>query len=245
MASTNIEPVETDRSAVHAALSQNGFAYVESFSDMDDCQDYLTTYLGLGQTMEQPGGHHAYEVRARPDGDAQSSSRSTNELNPHVEGVNYPDLPRYVALLCVRQARSDGGTTMLSNVEERLRNLDADLRRDLTTPRDFGLPPNADERTIAPIVEFDDDGGVRHFRYSENQLLYGDTHAVLHGSASPPILAKPWLRAFCREVRKWHETSHIQIRMHDRSLLIFDNRLLHSRTRFTDRARVLIRFWIR
>jgi hypothetical protein len=233
----------------HEELSARGWTVLtaDEFAD-----DVVGTLQEFGTIIPQFNGQTAFAITRKPGYEDLPYSQSMNRIGPHTEAPVYGPPPRYLALHCHHQATCGGGHTglvdgyqllaLLERTEPQLHNWLAE------TPVEFvatAKPGEAAQRRVKEyILTPTEDGDI--FRFSYNQFHYGDVNpskedlrqSLVANSSSPLARFAVLGEAYFIE----HSTP---VLIPDGSLLIWDNwRMIHARSRYTDPARNLTRYWL-
>lgn len=226
-------------SPFYARLDDHGYVVVPDVNEQASAEELIHS---IGDVLPQYNGVLAHEVTYRPGHDDKAYSQSANTIFAHTEAPGWNPSPAYLALLCHRQARCGGGHTDLLDVRKLVGALDtADLA--LLTEAELTFPgPDAGVRTRMLTT---DAAGRTVARFSYNLLTAGDydpaLDADIEDAALPLGAAGRRLAAHVRDL--FHEL-RTSVLIPDNGLLIWDNqRMLHARSQYEDRARHLTRFW--
>ncbi|WP_051033687.1 TauD/TfdA family dioxygenase [Rhodococcus sp. JVH1] len=220
-------------------LEEDGYVVVHDVPDRVAAAEVVGS---LGDLVPQYNGLLTHEVTYRPGNDHRAYSQSANTILAHTEAPGWDPSPAYLALFCHRQARCGGGHTDL-----------LDIRRlvDALEPAEVALMTDAELTFPGP------DGGVRTtmldadgtgrtaLRFSYNLLTASDYDP--HHDADVDDVRLPLGRAGRRLAHRVSDLFHelrTRVLIPENALLIWDNqRMLHARSEYADRARHLTRFW--
>ncbi|MHC8304359.1 TauD/TfdA family dioxygenase [Pseudomonas sp. PB3P13] len=230
-------------------LAARGWAVLtpDEFAD-----DVVGTLQEFGQIIPQFNGQIAFAITRKPGYEALPYSQSMNGIGPHTEAPVYGPPPRYLALHCHQQATCGGGHTglvdgyrflaFLQRTEPALREWIDD------TPVEFvatAKPGEAAQRRVREYILTPTENGDI-FRFSYNQFHYGDVNpseadlqqSQVEDSSSP-------LARFAKLGEDYFVQHNTPVLIPDGCLLIWDNwRMIHARSRYTDPARHLTRYWL-
>lgn len=132
-----------------------------------------------------------------------------------------------------------------------METLDDSTRRRLTSENiDFAGSRFPDqERSLAvrsPILSLASNGKPI-FRFSYNAFYYEDLHPVIEsegGRESPT--GNPFLKELATQGLQFFRSNCDEVLVPENGLLIWDNhRLLHARSKYDDKARHLVRYWVK
>jgi alpha-ketoglutarate-dependent taurine dioxygenase len=211
---------------------------------------------GFPTSTDQRTGRVAWDVRARPAGQAQAEfvtfSERVGGADMHTDSSFYPMPEEQFLLYVVAAARCQGGESLLLDVDD----IERELQRSAAgraacallgeTPLPFRVPSvyaaqeQGVEYHLASVFE-----RPAHLRGGLAMRWRYD--ALLKGLAARPDLDGPALRAALELVNEVVETRAPRFcrRLPDDTLLWTDNhRALHGRARYSDPARHLIRIRI-
>ena len=233
----------------HEELSARGWTVLTA-DEFDD--DVVGTLQQFGPIIPQFNGQTAFAITRKPGYEDLPYSQSMNGIGPHTEAPVYAPPPRYLALHCHQQATCGGGHTGLVDGYRFLALLERtepQLHQWLVeTPVEFvatAKPGEAAQRRVKEyILTPTPDGDI--FRFSYNQFHYGDVNpskedlqqSLVANSTSPLARFAVLGEAYFLE----HNTP---VLIPNGCLLIWDNwRMIHARSRYTDPARNLTRYWL-
>lgn len=199
--------------------------------------------LKLGLYIRQDHGELRYLVEASGAFANTSSSKSANSLQPHTEASNYPDPPKYVALWCDRQANCGGGQTTLADGRQLFQMLDASDRITVTDQDIHFGDPSRTIHSVGKVVTLQS-GEPTLIRFSYNLLRHGLYDPVVSNDevdcAPGSRLAK-----VAESLLHLFTLQNLAIDIRQNGLLVWENfRMLHSRRRYRDQRRRLIRYWL-
>jgi alpha-ketoglutarate-dependent taurine dioxygenase len=227
-------------------------ASIPSLSNEERKGLFLTIASLNGELLEQnAAGEKLVEVfdRGRSLGSGARYHQTNASGVLHSDSPQWPDVPDYVALLCVRSALEGGESTFISAYSV-LRRLDESrpglveaLRADFMFDKrgDFrdGEPPV----TVAPIARTVD--GRLHFRYLRSYIDSG--HRLMGAPLSPgPVEA---LDALDEVLAR--EDLVVTLKMEPGDIQLLNNHfVLHDRWPFEDhdepeKRRLMLRAWLR
>jgi alpha-ketoglutarate-dependent taurine dioxygenase len=222
-------------------LKQKGVLYLPHAAINADWLDNLAL---LGAIMQR-GISGVQQIKPIENSDKRSFSLSFDALNPHTEGpyLNHP--PRYLVLHGIHPASCGGGLTSFCDGYALFKHLPIHLQ-DLAA-KDYAFPVmDREGNTVAdgikaPILE-NRHGLSPILRYSENLLRYGryclDGHKQLTGDLLATELAD--------RVATYYRQTATTLRIAQGDILILDNhRILHARTAFQDKERLLEAVWLK
>ncbi|WP_238847307.1 TauD/TfdA family dioxygenase [Nocardia arthritidis] len=234
--------ITDEKSFSETALADTGHALVTELRNEGEAVHLLES---LGSIIPQYDGKVRHDVTYQPGYQDQSYSRSTNTIRAHTEAPGWtPEPPRYLALYCHRQDRFGGGHTDLLDGEvlrERLPAAELDLMAAM--PITF---PGRNGSITAPMFETHADGR-KLLRFSFNLLTSGSYEAKLTEPTPDPadLPAGAAGVSLAHQVSALFDEFRTRILIPENGLLIWDNqRLLHARSEYSDRARHLTRFWL-
>ena len=233
----------------HEELAARGWTVLTA-DEFDD--DVVGTLQQFGPIIPQFNGQTAFAITRKPGYEDLPYSQSMNGIGPHTEAPVYAPPPRYLALHCHQQATCGGGHTGLVDGYRFLALLERtepQLHQWLVeTPVEFvatAKPGEAAQRRVKEyILTPTPDGDI--FRFSYNQFHYGDVNpskenlqqSLVANSTSPLARFAVLGEAYFLE----HNTP---VLIPNGCLLIWDNwRMIHARSRYTDPARNLTRYWL-
>ena len=233
----------------HEELSARGWTVLTADELADDVAGTLQQF---GPIIPQFNGQTAFAITRKPGYEDLPYSQSMNGIGPHTEAPVYAPPPRYLALHCHQQATCGGGHTGLVDGYRFLALLERtepQLHQWLVeTPVEFvatAKPGEAAQRRVKEyILTPTPDGDI--FRFSYNQFHYGDVNpskenlqqSLVANSTSPLARFAVLGEAYFLE----HNTP---VLIPNGCLLIWDNwRMIHARSRYTDPARNLTRYWL-
>jgi len=228
-------------SLTRAVLDEHGYALIRDVGDQDAAAELLRE---IGELIPQYHGTLTHEVTYRPGNEGRSYSQSVNTILAHTEAPGWDPSPAYLALFCHQQAQCGGGHTDLLDVESLLPELDqAQLALLTEAELDFPGPAPRPVRTALLRTRAD---GKRLLRFSFNLLTSGDYDPPLD---STPAADRLPLGEAGRELAHFVSDKFQRLRQSilipDGALLIWDNqRMLHARSSYADKARHLTRFWV-
>lgn len=233
------ESLRYDFSDILGELTNKGYALVERNGGQGHAIKILQK---LGTLIPQYHGALEHEVMYRPGFDDKAYSQSNNTILAHTEAPGWSPSPRFLALYCHKQAQCGGGHTDIFDLQELLPLLNKDEQSLLESiPLHFPGPGGGATRKI---LETDRLGSV--LRFSFNLLTSGEYDPPLDNIVSHqslPLGKKGFDLA--------HKINNIFIKncssilIPDDALLIWDNqRLLHARSKYEDKNRRLVRYWI-
>jgi alpha-ketoglutarate-dependent taurine dioxygenase len=229
----NITYEDLEEGAFENALARDGYAHASGFPDEFDYERFLRR---LGRFVPQYDGRLVWSIKAEARYDDVYHSLNTKELMPHTECYEFEgDPPRYLALWCLVPSQDGQGRTTLADGYEFVETLsDAERRHLARREFEFVSTPGLKSMelgTVArhPLIEERSDGGpILRFSY----------HCINHEE-------DPVLLSVRERLLEFFERMHVAVDYERGDLLVWDNhRVLHSRTKFTDRRRHLRRVWI-
>lgn len=214
--------------------------------------DVVGTLHDFGPIIPQFNGQMAFAITRKPGYEDLPYSQSMNGIGPHTEAPVYGPPPRYLALHCHQQATCGGGHTGLVDGYEFLAFLERtepELRTWIDeTPVEFvatAKPGEAAQRRVKEYILTPTEAGDI-FRFSYNQFHYGDVNpskedlqqSLVANSSSP-------LARFAVLGEEYFVQHNTPVLIPDDCMLIWDNwRMIHARSRYTDPARNLTRYWL-
>jgi len=233
----------------HDELSSRGWTVL---TPAEFAYDVVGTLQAFGQIIPQFNGQTAFAITRKPGYEALPYSQSMNGIGPHTEAPVYGPPPRYLALHCHHQATCGGGHTGLVDGIEFLAFLERtepELREWIDdTPVEFVATAKPGEVAQTRVKEYiltpTEDGDI--FRFSYNQFHYGDVNpseedlqqSKVTNSSSP-------LARFAMLGEEYFIQHNTPVLIPDGCMLIWDNwRMIHARSRYTDPARNLTRYWL-
>lgn len=220
-------------------LDQWGFVVVHDVGDLAAAEEVVRS---VGELIPQYNGRLTHEVTYRPGNDHRAYSQSANTILAHTEAPGWNPSPAYLALFCHRQARCGGGHTDLLDVRRLIGALDADELA-LMTDAELHFPgPDGGARSTMLSTGA---SGETVARFSYNLLTTSDYDPTFGADVDPSRLplGEAGRRLAHRVSDLFHEL-RTGVLIPDGALLIWDNqRMLHARSEYTDRARHLTRFW--
>lgn len=209
-----------------------------------------TALARFGAIVPQYNGEDTWDVRMKPGFEKVPYSQSLNGIGPHTEVPVGNPPPRYLALHCHRQARCGQGHTHLADGAAFCRSLDADLQRyihDVPVQFTATLKPGEKSRQTLSVPIMSEESGRQIFRFSYNQFRYGDVNPsedALTDVSQQPDHTGPLAR-LATLAAAYFESDAQPVLIPDGHLLIWDNhRLIHARSRYSDPARHLTRYWL-
>ncbi len=234
-----------DYETARRQLRIQGYALLGPFEDAHTSRAFIE---GAWPLLPQYDGEYVYHVRARPEYDNLPLSQGRLAIGPHTEGIAYETPPRYLALHCLHQATCGGGHTNLYDGHRVLGELaPSELEFcktelfEFLTSGSFGTEKLNCSRK--PIVQFSSEGELQ-ISFSDNFFRWGDLNPTDlaagpdQGSDRPEArVVKTFLSACDR--------AEIKILIPENVTLVWDNyRMLHSRDRYTDPGRHIVRYWM-
>jgi hypothetical protein len=221
-----------DICALQDDLAKSGFSYQEGLPDGFDFPGELSR---LGPLIPQYSGELVRDVAPDPDmPDGLLSAYSTDAITPHTEWYEFAGRPpRYVALWGVFPARGPGGETLLADGYRFLETFaPADQRRMRTDSQRWRSTPTLARYGVGRLV--------RHpilEPHPQTPILRFSTHDLIADSEFAASYIATGLGFFAEH--------HLTFKIAENAVLIWDNwRMLHGRTAFTDRRRLLRRVLI-
>ena len=233
----------------HEELSARGWTVLapDEFAD-----DVVGTLQEFGPIIPQFNGQMAFAITRKPGYEELPYSQSMNGIGPHTEAPVYAPPPRYLALHCHQQATCGGGHTGLVDGIEFLAFLehtDPELREWIDdTPVEFVATAKPGEPAQRRVKEYiltpTEEGDI--FRFSYNQFHYGDVNPSReHLQQSLVTNSTTALARFAVLGEAYFVEHNTPVLIPDGCLLIWDNwRMIHARSRYTDPARNLTRYWL-
>jgi alpha-ketoglutarate-dependent taurine dioxygenase len=215
------------------SLARDGYLYID---DLPSDVDHYQFAQNFGKLLPQYDGRTLWSIKADPKFDDTYHSLNTKALFPHTECYEFAGLPpRYLALWCVTPAGCGGGLTTLFDAWAYFQGLPPAVREKLTG-RQFrfrsstGIQKSGLERSaLHPFWETAPLGNPL-VRFSANNVDFEDQDDVRDAAQGM--------------VKKFDENCW-SFRWSPGAFLIWDNhRVVHSRTKYTDRARELRRVWL-
>jgi alpha-ketoglutarate-dependent taurine dioxygenase len=212
-------------------LCRDGYFYLETLPDGVDYEAFIEHF---GVICPQYGHKRIWDLKPEPGMDDVYHSNNTQPLVPHTECYEYPGIPpRYLALWCIRPARTQGGATLLSDGYGLLQELSEREREQLMrqTYR-FTSSAGLKRRGISltaehPLLELRADGEPI-IRFSSNHIAADERD--------------PLIGRFRERVNQYFRAHHVSVKLERNALLVWDNhRMIHSRTGFADKHRHLRR----
>jgi alpha-ketoglutarate-dependent taurine dioxygenase len=219
--------------AFRELLDVNGYVYVDGVPDAFDHGEFLTQ---LGPLMPQYDGEVVWSIQAQPRFDNLYHSLNNQALRPHTECYEFDGTPpRYLALWCVVPPSDSGGTTTLADMYGFLGTL-TDDERALLDRRQYQFVSSAG------VQDMELGRVARHCvvtrRPDDSQLVRFSCNCVAD--------ADDFLSDIQKRVVGYFDAHHVSVKYERNALLVWDNhRMVHSRTAYEDRARLLKRVWIR
>jgi Taurine catabolism dioxygenase TauD, TfdA family len=224
---------------VRSELAKNGYALVRCLTNQAAAEQFLRN---IGDIIPQDNGLFVHDVIYRQENDNRSYSQSSNTIHVHTEAPGWDPSPAYVALFCHRQARCGGGHTDLLDIQRLVTALDsADLALLIEEELTFPGPDGGIRTTILRT----DASGRAVTRFSYNLLTTGYYNPPIgpHGDADSLPLGNVG-RDLAYRVRDLFQELRTSVLIPENALLLWDNqRMLHARSQYKDRARHLARFW--
>lgn len=224
---------------VHSELEKNGYVLVQPVANQAAAEKFIRN---IGDIIPQYNGLLAHDVTYRQQNDNRSYSQSSNTIHAHTEAPGWNPSPAYLALFCHRQARCGGGHTHLLDIRRLVTALDyADLT--LLTSVELTFPaPNGGVRTT--MLRTDASGRtVARFSYNLLTTAYYNPFIGADVEADSLPLGNAG-RNLAHRVRDLFQELRTSILIPENALLLWDNqRMLHARSQYEDRARHLTRFW--
>jgi hypothetical protein len=233
----------------HEELSARGWTVL---TPDEFANDVVGTLHDFGPIIPQFNGQMAFAITRKPGFEDLPYSQSMNGIGPHTEAPVYGPPPRYLALHCHQQATCGGGHTGLVDGYEFLAFLERTepaLRTWIDeTPVEFvatAKPGEAAQRRVKEYILTPTEAGDI-FRFSYNQFHYGDVNpskedlqqSLVANSSSP-------LARFAVLGEEYFVQHNTPVLIPDDCMLIWDNwRMIHARSRYTDPARNLTRYWL-
>jgi hypothetical protein len=221
-------------------LDRDGYVIVPGMIDQTAAEAYLR---GVGDLIPQYNGSLVHQVTYRPGNDDRAYSQSANTILAHTEAPGWNPSPAYLALYCHRQARCGGGHTDLLDVRTVAAELDADDLA-LMTDREMFFPGPGGGTTTTMLSTAPSGRTVARFSY--NLLVAGDYDPALEVAvdAARLPLGEPG-RSLAARVSDLFRRLRTSVLIPEHAVLIWDNqRILHARSQYEDRARHLTRFWV-
>lgn len=207
----------------------------------------------FGTIVPQYDGADTWDVRMKPGFEKVPYSQSLNGIGPHTEVPVGNPPPRYLALHCHRQARCGQGHTYLADGAAFCASLDDALQRfvhDVPVRFTATLKPGEVSRQSLAVPIMSREAGRPVFRFSYNQFRYGDVNPseeALSDAAQQPDPGGPLapLARLAALATAYFEADAHPVLIPDGHLLIWDNhRMIHARSRYSDPARHLTRYWL-
>lgn len=206
--------------------------------------------MNFGHIVTQFNGQETFEVTLKPGFDKLPFSQSKNSIGPHTEAPVYNPPPKYLALHCHRQAKCGNGHTLLADGFKFYQSLSPALRQWAEQNEiEFSATtlPGSGERRIHHAKILEENNGVKVFRFSYNQFLYGNVNpsesdlAVVcqqHKEETP-------LSSITALGEKFFCENMIKILIPENSMLIWNNQwFMHARSQYKDPRRHLTRYWL-
>lgn len=220
-----------DIAAIRRLLNSEGYVYLTSISD--GC-DYLAELSKVGTPIPHQGNDYVKEIKPDPRAAAETySSSNMKKLQPHTEWYEAAGVPpRYVALWCVREARGEGGETVIADGYRFLKEFSAQDQQLLQecqyewygVSNLSGGPPDATPHH--PILERHPDGLIMRYSTQLLQRVKDDSLASLYIAGGA----------------RFFEAQCISVSITRNSVLLLDNwRMMHARRAFSDPERHLRR----
>lgn len=205
--------------------------------------DWLNDLSQLG-TFMQRGMNGVQQIKPIEHSAKRSFSLSFDALNPHTEGPYLKRPPRYLVLHGIHPAGCGGGLTSYCDGYALLKQLPMHLQD--FAAKDHAFPVmDREGNTVAdeikaPILE-SRHGHSPVLRFSENLLRYGryclDEQKQLTGNLLATELAD--------RVAAYYRQAATTLRIAQGDILILNNhRMLHARTAFQDKERLLEAVWL-
>jgi hypothetical protein len=237
-------PIEVSRTAlpVPAALKtldRDGYVVIPHLVNQAAAEEYVRQ---IGDLIPQYNGSVVHQVTYRPGNDGRAYSQSTNSILAHTEAPGWNPSPAYLALFCHRQAQCGGGHTDMLDYSIVMDALGPDERAMLTDRPIFFPGPDGGLTTTMLST---DDTGRTVLRFSYNLLTYADYDPTLDVEVDPARLPLGAVgRALAAKVSDLFLALRTRVLIPENALLIWDNqRMLHARSQYRDKARHLTRFW--
>jgi alpha-ketoglutarate-dependent taurine dioxygenase len=231
--SNKIRYGDPENGTLEHVLAQDGYARVAGFPDGFDYESYLGR---LGEFVPQYDGRLVWSIRADSRYDDVYHSLNTKELMPHTECYEFEgDPPRYLALWCLVPSSDGLGQTTLADGYEFIRTLSDSERRYLSSREfEFVSTPGLKSMELGTVARH----RLIEKRGNEPPILRFTYHCINHGD-------DPVLLSIRERLLEFFDRTHVAVDYDRGDLLVWDNhRVLHSRTKFTDRRRHLRRVWI-
>lgn len=220
-------------------LDQWGYVVIPDVGNLGAAEAMVRS---VGELIPQYQGTLAHEVTYRPGNDHRAYSQSANTILAHTEAPGWNPSPAYLALFCHRQARCGGGRTDLLDARKLLAALDpAEIA--LMTEAEIHFPgPHGGVRTTMLST---DTAGNTVARFSYNLLTTSDYDPALDTAVDQSGLPLGEAgRRLAQRISDLFAEMRTSVLIPDGALLIWDNqRMLHARSRYADRARHLTRFF--
>jgi hypothetical protein len=233
-----------------------GFCVIDGSSTASLTDDerrglYLLSIEALGRTLSQnAAGDHIVEVFDR--GQPFSAGGRYHQTNAsgvlHSDSPQWPVVPDYVALLCVRTAKQGGESKFISaySVLDRVRREHPGLVDELSQPFLFDKRGDfaAGEAPVtpAPIVSTVD--GLLHFGYLRSYIDSG------HQLSGVPLTARQTASLDALDEVLSREELVVSLRMEPGDIQVLNNHfVVHDRRPFVDhdeaeRRRLMLRAWL-
>lgn len=228
-----------DSAAILTELNEKGYILIERNGGQSHAIGILQK---LGRLIPQYHGALEHEVKCRPGFDDKAYSQSNNTILAHTEAPGWSPSPRYLALYCHRQAQCGGGHTDILDINELLKYLNGgDLKLLESLPLNFPGPEGGITCTLLEKCK-----AKNVFRFSYNILTSGEYDPDINSKVSYGLLplGKQGLD-LAHKVNMIFKKHSSSVLIPDDALLIWDNqRLLHARSKYADKKRHLVRYWI-
>lgn len=205
--------------------------------------------LHFGEIAPQYDGKETWEVMVRPGFESLPYSQSSNGIGAHTEAPVFAMPPKYLALHCLRQAKCGGGHTMLADgldFCERTGMVETCTRTEVNFVATVKPGTTQRQSLLSPLLSAAADGPI--FRFSYNLFKYGDVNPSEDAIVSPDaaLNQNSDLVLLTELAEKYFDEHGAAVLVPEGSMLIWNNhRMMHSRSRFEDKARHLTRYWLR
>ena len=224
-------------------LREQGYTLIDGVDTSEQAEELL---LRFGDIVPQYDGNLRYEVKAAPQFQSRSYSKSSNTILAHTEAPGWAPPPHYLALHCHVQATCGAGHTDLADCRAFLATLDPELAEVARTQDVAWLGHNASGvgtgGVRAPIADGTEEPV---FRFSYNLLTSGAYEPSLDGSVPDTLPLGETGVELAHLAAEFFRDNKVSILIPPRAVLIWDNqRMLHARSEYQDNRRHLTRYWL-
>ncbi|WP_367986647.1 TauD/TfdA family dioxygenase [Vibrio sp. NTOU-M3] len=223
---------ESEIGSFRNTLIHKGYLYIDN---LPEGFDHFRFAQEFGKLTPQYDGNIIWSIKADKKFDDHYHSLNTKKLSPHTECYEFPGIPpNYLALWCDVPATCGGGQTTLLDVLPFFNSLDSSEQEAAENEAikfvsSSGIQSSALGVEAKHCLVTSRDGEAPLIRFSRN--------CVENSSAIIDSIANKLVEEF--------ESKHDAIHWKKNAFLIWDNqRVVHSRTEFSDRGRELKRVWL-